>query len=56
MLSPNQIEEISGKGLVGHHAVNWSKKYFSLHCEVMPTTGRLHLLDNYTRDELVSDL
>ena len=44
--------EISGKGLVGKHAVIWMQNYFRMHCEVMPTTGRLHLPDNYTRDEL----
>ena len=44
--------DYSGRGLVGQHAVNWLQNYFTLHCEVMPTTGRLHLSDNYTRDEL----
>ena len=28
------------------------QNYFRLHCDVMPTTGRLHLPDKYTRDEL----
>ena len=44
--------EISGRGLVGQNAINWMQNYFRFHCEVMPTTGRLHLSDNYTRDEL----
>ncbi len=48
----NEFEEASGKGLVGQYAINWMRHYFRLHCEVMPTTGRLHLSDNYTRDEL----
>ncbi len=48
----NSVVEISGKGLVGQHAIYWMQNYFRMHCEVMPTTGRLHLADNYTRDEL----
>ena len=45
-------EEISERSLVGQNATNWMQNYFCLHCEVMPTTGRLHLSDNYTCDEL----
>ena len=44
--------DVSSRGLVGQHAVIWMKNYFGMHCDVMPTTGRLHLSDNYTRDEL----
>ena len=46
------FEELSGRGLVGQNATNWMRNYCRLHCEVMPTTGRLHLSDNYTCDEL----
>ena len=42
----------SMKGCKGRHAVGWMKHYFQLHCEVMPTTGRLHLSDNFTRKEI----
>ncbi|KAH7284934.1 hypothetical protein KP509_33G003100 [Ceratopteris richardii] len=42
---------VGTKGSVGRHAMNWMMNYFSLHCEVMPTTGRLHLSDNFTRRE-----
>ena len=42
----------SMKGSKGRHAVSWMKHYFQLHCEVMPTTGRLHLSDNFTRKEI----
>ena len=35
--------EVSSQGLVGQHAVIWMKNYFGMHCDVMPTTGRLHL-------------
>ena len=37
---------------VGRHAIGWMKIYFQLNCEVMPTTGRMHLSDNYTRREV----
>ena len=47
-----QLDVVTGKGLVGQHVVTWMQNYFRLHCDVMPTTGRLHLSDNYTRDEL----
>ena len=46
------VGEVSGRGLVGQNAITWMQNYFRFHCEVMPTTGRLHLSDNYTRDEL----
>ena len=44
--------EVSSRGLVGQLAMIWKKNYFGMHCEVMPTIGRLYLSDNYTRDEL----
>ncbi|KAH7365155.1 hypothetical protein KP509_18G011500 [Ceratopteris richardii] len=43
---------VGTKGSVGRHAMNWMMNYFSLHCEVMPTTGRLHLSDNFTHREV----
>ena len=51
-ISETPVEELTTKGLVGQHAIKWLQNYFRLHCEVMPTTGRLHLSDNYTREEL----
>ena len=42
----------SMKGASGRNAIGWMKNYFKLNCEVMPTTGRLHLSDNYTRREV----
>ena len=42
----------AGKGLVGRHAINWMENYFSKQCDIMPTTGRLHLSDNFTRREV----
>ena len=32
--------------------IGWMKIYFQFNCEVMPTTGRMHLSDNYTRGEV----
>ena len=40
------------KGLIGRHVVRWMEIYFSKQCDVMPTTGRLHLSDNFTRREV----
>ena len=40
------------KGAIGSHVIVWMKSYFQLNCEVMPTTGRMHLSDNYTRREV----
>ena len=40
------------KGLVGCHAVRWMEIYFSKQCDIMPTTRRLHLSDNFTRHEV----
>jgi hypothetical protein len=48
----NHSEDVVRKGLVGNHAVIWMQNYFRMHCEVMPTTDRLHLPDNYSRDGL----
>ena len=42
----------SMKGASGRNAIGWMKNYFKLNCEVLPTTGRLHLSDNYTRREV----
>ena len=47
-----QVGELSGRGLVTQNAIIWMQNYFRFNCEVMPTTRRLHLLDNYTRNEL----
>ena len=52
IVGDKQLDVVIGKGLVRQHAVTWMQNYFRLHCDVMPTTGRLHLSDNYTRDEL----
>ena len=48
----NSKEVPSMKGAIGRHAMGWMKNYFKLNCEVMPTTGRMHLADNYTRREV----
>ena len=40
------------KGLIGSHAIRWMEIYFSKQCDVMPTIGRLHLFDNFTRHEV----
>ena len=32
-----------GKGIIGHHCINWMHVYFSKHCDIAPTTGRSHL-------------
>ena len=40
------------KGLIGSHAIKWMEIYFSKQCDVMPTTRRLHLSNNFTRDEV----
>ena len=40
------------KGLLGRHAVTWMERYFSKQCDIMPTTGRLYLSDNFTRREV----
>jgi hypothetical protein len=45
-------EDVIGKGMVSNHAVNWMKTYFRKHYEVMPTSGKFHLPDNYICDEL----
>ena len=42
----------SMKGASGRNAITWMKTYFKFNCEIMPTTGRLHLSDNYTRREV----
>ena len=36
------------KGTWGRNVASWMKSYFKLHCQVIPTTNRLHLYDNYT--------
>ena len=40
------------KGAIGRHAIGWMKIYFQFNCEVMPTTCRMHLSDNYTHREI----
>ena len=42
----------SMKGTTRRHAIGWMKNYFKLNCEVMPTTCRMHLSDNYTQREV----
>ena len=42
----------SMKGAYGRNEISWMKNFFMLNCEVMPTTGRLHLSYNYTRQEV----
>ena len=42
----------SMKGASGRNAICWMKTYFKFNCEIMPTTGRLHLSNNYTRREV----
>ena len=39
-------------GVVGQHAISWMERYFRLNTDVMPTSGKLHLMDNYTRFEV----
>ena len=56
LLSGDQMlkckEVPSMKGAIGRHAIGWMKIYFQFNCEIMPTTGRMHLSDNYTRREV----
>ena len=40
------------KGLLGRHAITWMERYFSKKCDIMPTTGRLQLCENFTRHEV----
>ena len=40
------------KGLIGRHVIRWMEIYFPKQCDIMPTTGRLHLSDNITHDEV----
>ena len=40
------------KGLIGCNAGRWMEIYFSKQCDIMPTTGRLHLSDNFTCREV----
>ena len=40
------------KGLIGSHAIKWMEIYFSKQCDVMLTTGRLHLFDNFSPHEV----
>ena len=40
------------KGALGRNAIGWMKSYFKLNYEVVATTGRLHLSDNYPRREV----
>ena len=42
----------SMKGAFGRNVIGWMKNYFKLNCEVMSTSGRLNLSDNYTRREV----
>ena len=42
----------SMKGASEINAIGWMKNYFKLNCEVMPTSGRLHLSYNYTWREV----
>jgi hypothetical protein len=41
----NYGEDVNGKGIVGNNTIIWMQNYFRMYCEVMPITGRLHLLD-----------
>ena len=36
------------KGLIGRHVVRWMEIYFSTQCDIMPTTGRIHLSYNFS--------
>ena len=39
-------------GPVGQMAVSWMENYFAMNAEVLPTSGKMHLMDNYTRYEV----
>ena len=56
LLSGDQMlkckEVPSMKGAIERHVIGWMKFYFQFNCEVMPTTGRMHLSDNYKRREV----
>ena len=41
-------------GPVGQMAVSWMENYFAMNAEVLPTSGKMHLMDNYTRYEVFS--
>ena len=44
------------KGLIGRHCINWMDWiYLSKQCDIMPTTGRLHLSNNFTRHEVYQE-
>ena len=42
----------SMKGASERNAISWMKNCLKLNCEVMSTSGRLNLSDNYTRREV----
>ena len=44
-----------GKGIIRRHCIHWMHIYFSRHCDIMPTTRRLHLSDNFTRHEVYQE-
>ena len=45
-----------GKGLIGHHCINWMDSiYLSKQCDIMPTTGRLHFFNNFTSHEVYQE-
>ena len=46
---------LGGKGIIGCHCINWLHVYFSKHYNIMPTTGRFHLSDNFTQNEVYQE-
>ena len=52
---PFDMNSSGSKGLIGRHSINWMEIYFSKQCDIMPTTGRLHLSDNFTRREVYQE-
>ena len=36
------------KGLIGRNVIRWMEIYFSKQCDIMPTTGRIHLSYNFS--------
>ena len=39
-------------GPVGQMAMSWMENYFALNAKVLPTSRKMHLMDNYTRYEV----
>ena len=52
---PFDTNALRGRGIIGRHCKNWMHVYFCKHCDIMPTTRRLHLSDNFTQHEVYQE-